>query len=307
MDTEKRLYFLGVSTGASFSAAMFPRWAEELGLAGARLCGVDMKIHDEPEKYREFVRRLMDDESCGGALITTHKLDLFSAAGNMFDHIDALAAEFREVSCIVKKNGQLFATATDPITSGMAMERFLPGDYFASNGAEVLIFGAGGSTLAICHALCGRGSDRPSRIVVTNRSPPRLEEARKKLEKYRGLTEFEYHLCPGSEENDMIMAGMKPCSLVVNATGLGKDRPGSPVSDSAVFPRHAIAWDLNYRGDLGFLRQAERQRSERGLSIEDGWEYFIIGWAVIVGMVYDTPMDGDRIKMLERTADKIRR
>jgi len=49
--------------------------------------------------------------------------------------------------------------------------------------------------------------------------------------------------------------GQERCSR----TGLGKDAPGSPLTDAVVFPDHGIVWDLNYRGDLIFLEQARKQ------------------------------------------------
>ena len=49
-----------------------------------------------------------------------------------------------------------------------------------------------------------------------------------------------------------MLAARPPHSLVVNASGLGKDRPGSPLPDGAPFPRHGVAWELNYRGERLF-------------------------------------------------------
>jgi shikimate 5-dehydrogenase len=80
---------------------------------------------------------------------------------------------------------------------------------------------------------------------------------------------------------------LKPGSLVINATGLGKDAPGSPLMDAGVFPERAVVWDLNYRGDLVFLDQARRQQRERSLRIEDGWTYFIHGWTQVIAEVFD--------------------
>ena len=39
------------------------------------------------------------------------------------------------------------------------------------------------------------------------------------------------------------MSKLPPASLVVNATGAGKDTPGSPLSADAVFPERALVWD----------------------------------------------------------------
>ena len=76
------------------------------------------------------------------------------------------------------------------------------------------------------------------------------------------------------------MAAMPPGSLVVNGTGMGKDSPGSPITDQGVFPEKARVWELNYRGELGFLHQARRQEAARALFIEDGWRYFVHGWTL---------------------------
>ena len=67
---------------------------------------------------------------------------------------------------------------------------------------------------------------------------------------------IEYAVTPEPAAADRLVERLPAGSMVVNATGLGKDRPGSPLTDAARFPRDGIAWDFNYRGDLEFLRQA---------------------------------------------------
>ena len=89
------------------------------------------------------------------------------------------------------------------------------------------------------------------------------------------------------EQNDAVLRRLSPGALVINATGLGKDAPGSPLSDAAVFPPQAIAWDLNYRGALVFLDQARRQQEPRRMQVEDGWTYFIYGWTRVIAEVFD--------------------
>ena len=79
-------------------------------------------------------------------------------------------------------------------------------------------------------------------------------------------------------------------SLVVNGTGMGKDSPGSPLTDEAVFPERALVWELNYRGELVFLDQARRQAESRSLVVEDGWRYFIHGWTCVVEEAFDVEM-----------------
>ena len=91
-------------------------------------------------------------------------------------------------------------------------------------------------------------------------------------------------------ENDRLMAEMPPGSLVVNGTGMGKDSPGSPVTDQGVFPERARVWELNYRGELDFLHQARRQEAARALFIEDGWRYFVHGWTCVIEEVFAVEM-----------------
>jgi shikimate 5-dehydrogenase len=100
------------------------------------------------------------------------------------------------------------------------------------------------------------------------------------------------------------VAGLPDGSLVINATGLGKDAPGSPLSDAAVFPRKGIVWDLNYRGDLIFLDQARRQAADRELQVEDGWTYFLYGWTQVIAEVFDIaiPASGPRFDEISAIA-----
>jgi shikimate 5-dehydrogenase len=111
---------------------------------------------------------------------------------------------------------------------------------------------------------------------------------------------------PGPADNDRVLAGLAPGSLVVNATGLGKDAPGSPLTDAAAFPPSSVAWDLNYRGDLKFLDQA---RASGHVRIEDGWVYFLHGWTQVIAEVFDIeiPTSGPRFEALDRLAAGARR
>jgi shikimate 5-dehydrogenase len=197
-----------------------------------------------------------------------------------------------ETSCISKLGGKLVCHAKDPISSGLALDGFLPRAHFETTGAEVFSMGAGGSTIALTWHLmqASRGSDRPSRIVVSNRSPERLEEIRHIHAKMTGGIPCDYVLAPRPEDNDAVVAALKPGSLIINATGLGKDAPGSPLTDAVSFPEGAIVWDLNYRGNLIFLDQAKRQATAGLLHVEDGWTYFLHGWTQVIAEVFHVPI-----------------
>jgi shikimate 5-dehydrogenase len=216
-----------------------------------------------------------------------------------------------EVSSISKRDGRLVGHAKDPISSGLALEAFLPAGYWEQTGAEVLVMGAGGSSIAItCYLMQERhGANRPSKIIVTNRTTPRLEEIREIHDKSVRTVPVEYHHTPRPEDNDRLVSSLKPGSLVMNATGLGKDALGSPITDAARFPEGGYAWDFNYRGELVFLDQARAQRQARNLTIEDGWIYFIHGWTQVIAEVFHIaiPTRGPQFDELSRIAAAARR
>lgn len=299
-------YFIGVTTAQSSIMKVFPRWAEHWGLGDVVMKGIDFPLHAPPEDYRQAVSFLKHDPKSLGALVTTHKLDLYAACKDMFDEIDPYARIMDETSCLSKRDGRFICHAKDPITSGLTIERMLPANHFASTRADMLAMGAGGSTIAMtCYLMQPeRGANRPSRIVVTDRSQARLDEIARIHRTLDLGIPCEYRRVDRFEDNDALLASMKPGAFVVNATGLGKDAPGSPLSDAAVFPVQSIAWDLNYRGDLKFLQQARAQAASRRLQVEDGWTYFLYGWTRVIAEVFDIeiPVDGPEFDVIGRIA-----
>lgn len=306
--TVPTLYFIGVTTGKSSIMKVFPLWAKELGLKNVVLKGIDLPLHAPREDYRAVARFIKEDPLSLGALVTTHKIDLFNACRDLFDEIDTFAAALGEVSCLSKRNGKFRAQAKDPISSGLALERFVPANFWKEHGGEVLLLGAGGSALAISMYLCRKdfGDNVPRKITISNRSTPRLEAARQKLAGLNEKVTFEFVHSPEPKENDRLVAKLPPYSLIVNATGLGKDAPGSPITDEAVFPEHSLVWEINYRGELDFMHQALRQKESRHLHVEDGWIYFIHGWTQVIAEVFDIEIDGERLERCAQLAESVR-
>lgn len=137
-------YFIGVTTAQSSIMRVFPAWAAHLGLGDVEMRGIDFEPHADPARYRAAVRFLKDDPLSLGALVTTHKLDLYAACRDLFDVVDPHAALMAETSCLSKRDGQLVCHAKDPISSGLAIDGFLAPGHFARTGAEVFSMGAGG-------------------------------------------------------------------------------------------------------------------------------------------------------------------
>jgi shikimate 5-dehydrogenase len=301
-------YFIGVTTGKSSIMKVFPLWARELGYPEIVMEGIDLKIHDQPENYRAAVAQIKYDPLSLGALVTTHKMDLLEAARDMFEYLDPYAVICGEVSSISKLDGRLEGHAKDPITAGLSMDAILGKDYFSRTGGEVLIFGAGGSSVATLLHLINKTDpgDRPKRFVVVNRSQKRLDTMQAMVKGQLTDIQVVYICNQDPKVNDEIMASMPDHTIVINATGMGKDTPGSPVTDSGLFPMNGIAWDYNYRGELDFLHQAERQVESRGLTVEDGWLYFVHGWAQVVAEVLHIDLTDDLFNRMEALAATVR-
>jgi shikimate dehydrogenase len=280
-------YFIGVTTGQSSIMKLFPLWMQQIGRPEIVMEGIDHPPHDKPENYRRSVAQIKYDPLSLGALVTTHKINLLAAARDMFDYLDPYAKICMEISSISKREGRLEGHAKDPITAGLSLDAIIEKGYFGRTGGHVLCFGAGGSAAATALHLMSKSdsADRPARFVVVNRSQPRLEGMRELVKSQDSDIEFEYICNQDPVRNDRIMARMPPGSIVINATGMGKDSPGSPITNDGLFPERGIAWEFNYRGELLFLHQARAQEASRHLTVEDGWVYFIHGWSQVVAQV----------------------
>jgi shikimate 5-dehydrogenase len=308
--TQPTFYFIGVTTGSSSIMRVFPAWVKHLGLGDVVIKGIDLKLHDEVENYRQVVNFIKDDAKSPGALVTTHKIDLLKACRDLFDELDYYAEITGEISCISKRDGKLRGHAKDPISSGLALDAFLPENHWQNSGSEALVLGAGGSSIALTTYMLDakQGLNRPARILITDRNRERLHEIEQIHHQLTPSTPVEYHLAAQPADNDVLVDELKAASLVVNATGLGKDAPGSPITESARFPQRGFAWEFNYRGDLVFLEQARAQKQTRQLHVEDGWLYFIHGWTRVIAEVFDVeiPARGPPFERISQIAAEVR-
>ena len=301
-------YFIGVTTSRSSIRKVFPAWMEALGFGRVVLEGVDLDLRADPLAYRQAVAQIKYDPNSLGGLVTTHKINLLEAARDMFDFLDPYARLCGEVSSISKREGRLEGHAKDPISAGASLDAVLGTGYFARTGGEVLCIGSGGSTTAIALHLSSKeqAGDRPRRFVVVGRRQASLDRLRPVLEQVPSDIRFDYVCNQDPRANDDLMADLSDGSLVINATGMGKDLPGSPITGAGVFPRGGIAWELNYRGELEFLHQALAQRAARNLTVEDGWLYFLYGWTQVIAQVLQVDISGPTFDRLAAVADEIR-
>lgn len=261
-----RVRFLGLSTGGSLIHRVFPAWIALLRL-DVTLDGVDLPADASAAAYREFVEDVRDDPEVLGAVITSHKLGIHAAARDLLTPADPYVDRLGEVNAIAADG--MTAHARDVLAVAAMLPAFGP-------VREALVLGAGGAGTAIALALL----PQDVRIVVTDTRPERLAALRRAL----GAESARVVLARAAE-SDARLAELGPGALVVNATGLGKDAPGSPVTGP--FPRGAVVWDTNYRGTLEFLAGA---RAQGRLHVFDGWDYFVHGWAEALAPILGVPL-----------------
>lgn len=301
-------YFIGVTTGKSSIMKVFPLWMKVLGREEVVMEGVDCKIHDERENYRRAVAQIKYDPNSLGALVTTHKIDLLNAARDMFEYLDPYAQITGEVSSISKLDGRVEGHAKDPLTSGASLDAIIEKDYFAKTGGHVLCFGAGGSGVATLLHLINKKDkeDRPEKFTFVNRSQGRLDHAREMVSALETDIEIEYICNSNPLVNDKIMETFPPYSIIINATGMGKDTPGSPITWDGKFPMKSISWEFNYRGELDFLHQSLAQVENRNVKVEDGWIYFVHGWTQVVAQVLHFDLTPALFDKLNEAASSVR-
>ena len=275
--------FIGVSTAGSLIHEVFPRWARALGLDGA-VCvvGVDVPRDAPPDRFRALLREIRDDADCLGAVITSHKTALYRDARDEFAFLDPLASACREINSVRNAEGRLHGHARDPISVGRVVDAIWP-----DLDADLLCLGSGGTAIALARHLLGRG--QRGRLSFLDRDPAQAEHFAAILADPR------IEAVAAQGPYDELVAAARPGTLVVNATGAGKDREGSPVTDAVRFPDACVFWDLNYRGDLRMLAAARAQAEapERGLRAHDGRSLFCHGWAAALTAVLGLPEDPD--------------
>lgn len=269
--------FVGVSTGGSLVHAVFDRWAALLERPW-KLRGIDLPPDTPPRAYRRLVAAVRDLPAVAGAVVTAHKLRLYRACADDLARRDRLVELTHEVNALAAADGAVSGYARD----ALSLTHVLP------STPQVLCLGTGGAGTALLLALHQR--DAAPRAVFADTNPRALEDLRAVAVR-AGVDPGRLSFVPvrGPDDCDALVASLSGPALVVNATGLGKDAPGSPLTDRAPFGPGMLAWDFNYRGTLTFLRQA----AARGASTMDGWDYFVAGWAGGLTAIAGTPFADD--------------
>ena len=288
------LIFLGVTTAQSAVHHIFDSWTSCLGVA-LRLRGEDVPLGAPPGRYRELVRAWRADADLQGVLVTSHKAALFDAGADLFDEIAADAARLREIGLVFRRGDRLVGDAGDAESNLQVARRLLGDSRSWRDGARgAVILGAGGAGVALASTLAYSPELGCQRIVIADVDITRVEAVRRLTSEWAAAVPISIELVHDVADGVVESAGKG--GVIVNATGLGKDRPGSPVSLQVQFPRESIVWDFNYRfapqQPALFLETAADQAVDRGLTIEDGWNYFVWGWLVVMSRVVGVQAGG---------------
>ena len=154
------------------------------------------------------------------------------------------------------------------------------------------------------HKKARSGGDIPQGIVVTARREASLAEMRPALRAIGFGIPIEHRLAPTLVGSDAAVVALPATSKVVNATDLGKDRPGSPLTDACHWPARGLTWEFSYHGELAFVDQARAAAATPSLTVHDGWVCFIHGPARVIAKVFDVDilMSGPAFDVLSRIA-----
>lgn len=284
-DSARQLLFVGVDASNSRAIAAVPQWSSHLGRP-LHVRPVDVAVGAGVDVYTRIADELADPQ-VAGAVITGHKVAMYAAAQARCVYIAPDAQQLLECNVLASGPHGLTAHATDVASIGAELARIWP-----LCAAPVVCLGAGGSGAALCLHLL-RGRPTPRTIVMCERD---LDRANEFVKLFSSLPPagVELRVETGSDMWEDVVTALPPGALIVNATGLGKTRPASPLPATVSLPRNVTVWDLNYRGPLPFLGQAHAQAEERHLDVHDGWHLFSLGWLAALRTVLNVgPAAGD--------------
>lgn len=279
------MFFIGVTTHNSFVNQVFCDWLKIIN-KDAELIGVNLPVGCDEKEYSKIVSFIKSQPLALGALVTTHKVRLYNSTKQLFDNLPDPCNEFQEIGCIYKKGDALCGEVTDIFSVQSALYSFLELDYFSKRNSDFCILGGGGAGLALAYRILTDNNPKPQRLVLTDINKHRLLEIEHIIKKYDTSNILElYHV-----ENyaDSIVEALKSQSVIVNATGLGKDKEGSPFSEKNNIPKESYLWEFNYRWDNkpNFYNIAKEQERYKKLKLIDGWIYFIYGWMQVMSRVF---------------------
>ncbi len=239
----RRAFVIGSPINHSRSPLIHGFWLRQAGLEGSY-----DPVEVAPADLQSFVAALKDGSSgfTGGNVTIPHK----EAVLALVDDVDEIARQIGAANTLWLEHGRLMATNTDSHGFAANLDENAP-DW--ASGKKALVFGAGGASRAIIHALLSRGFES---VLIVNRT----------VERARALT-HSFGPRVSAHGSEQLQDLMKGADLFVNTTSLGMEGSEVPAIDFTVMAANALVTDIVYFPlQTPILAMAKRQ----GLRTVDG-------------------------------------
>lgn len=242
-DHRPHAFVIGDPISHSRSPLIHGYWLKQAGIDG-NYDAVQVTVADLPP----FVAALRGGSSgfTGGNVTIPHK----EAVLDLVDDVDDIARQIGAANTLWLEDGRLMATNTDSHGFAANLDENAP-DW--DNAKTAVVFGAGGASRAIIHALLSRGFQS---VHIVNRTVERaLALAR----------DFGPRIA--AHGSDQLQDVMRGADLFVNTTSLGMEGSEVPDIDFTVMAGNALVTDIVYIPlETPILAKAKRQ----GLRTVDG-------------------------------------
>lgn len=235
-DPRRGAFVIGHPIRHSRSPLIHRHWLEQAGLEG-RYDPVDVA----PENLPSFISALRDGSAglTGGNVTIPHK----EAVLDLVDDVDAIARQIGAANTLWLENGRVMATNTDAYGFTANLDEMAPG---WDTGKTAVVFGAGGASRAIIHALLSRGFEQ---VHIVNRTEARA----------RALAET-FGPRAVAHGDDRLQDLLSGADLFVNTTSLGMGGTEVPEIDFTVMAENALVTDIVYIPlETPILAMAKRQ------------------------------------------------
>ncbi|EDQ35256.1 shikimate 5-dehydrogenase [Hoeflea phototrophica DFL-43] len=238
-----RAFVIGDPISHSRSPLIHRHWLETAGIKGSY-----DPVHIRESDLKRFVAALKDGTSsyAGGNVTLPHK----QAIADLVDNIDETAKQIGAVNTVWLEAGRLCATNTDSHGFSANLDELEPG---WDRGKTAVVFGAGGASRAILHALKARGF---TSIRIVNRTLARAQEL---SDRFGGGVSAH-----SIDELDDVSSG---ANLFVNTTSLGMGGTPVPDIDFSRLATGALVTDIVY---VPLVTPIMAMAASQGLATVDG-------------------------------------
>lgn len=238
-------------------------------------CGLDMTFATwdvAPEDLAEKVESFRSPDFVAGCVTLPHKQAIMPMLDGLSDTAEAVGA----VNWIIPENGKLIGHNTDAPGFLRALEESAE---FDPQGANAVVFGAGGAARAIVYALKTGGA---ATVAIANRT---IEKARTLAAE---MTDGRFRPTAIGLDPTSLADVVPFANLLVNTSSMGME--GGPAPDETpvtaeLIPAEATCYDAVYAPpETPFLLEAERAGAKPAGGISMLIYQGVVGFELATGM-----------------------